>query len=172
MAWDASKPFGLKEIKVVRNSVLVSLRAAQEMNFTPRLMGGELKGNDSIVSVASSVEALEWSLSEGGLSLDALAVMTGFTASTSGSTPNQINTMTMHAGGAMPYFVIYGKSLGDSGDDVHVKIWRAKITGNIEGTFAYGEFKVTKMQGIAVEDSVKGLCDIVLNETATALPAS
>jgi hypothetical protein len=172
MSWDTSKPFGLNSIRLVHGATVVDLTAAQEMTFTPRMLGGELKGNDKIVSVAASVEALEWSLSEGGIPLAALALVTGWTATLSGSTPNQINTLAAHAGTAMPYFIIYGKSLGESGDDVQVKIWRAKITGNIEGTFAHGEFYVTKMTGIAVEDSVKGLFDLVLDETAASLPAS
>jgi hypothetical protein len=172
MAWDAAKPFGLNQVKLVKSATVVTLRAAQTLSFTPRLIGGELKGNDQIVAVGASVEALEWSLEEGGLSLDALALVTGFTATTSGSTPSQINSMKGHAGTAFPYFKIYGKVMSDSGDDVHVKIWRAKITGNIEGEFKGGEFYIAKMTGIAVEDSVNGLYDIVLNETATTLPAA
>jgi hypothetical protein len=125
-----------------------------------------------LVSVSAQAEALEWSLEEGGIPLDALALVTGWTATLSGTTPNQVNTLKMHAGTAFPYFKIYGKSLGEAGDDVHVKIFKAKITGNIEGQFQYGEFYVTKMTGIAVEDSVNGLADIVLNETAAALPAA
>lgn len=174
MAWNTAKPFGLNEVKIahISGSPIVTLTATQVLNFSPRLIGGELKGSDKIVSVASKVEALEWSIEEGGIPLDALAIMTGWTATTSGSTPNQINTLVGLTATSFPYFKIYGKALGEGGDDVHVKIWRAKITGNIEGQFAYGEFKITRMQGIAVEDSVHGLFDIVLNETATTLPSS
>lgn len=173
MAWDTAKPFGLNAIRLVRNAVVVNLRAAQVLTFTPRLIGGELKGNDQIVSVGASIEALEWSLEEGGISLDALALMTGFTATTSGSTPNQVNTLKMLTGTAFPYFKIYGKMLGEGSDDVHVKIYKAKVTGNIEGQFQYGEFYVSKLSGIAVYDSTAlSLLDIVLNETAASLPAN
>ncbi len=168
-------PFGLNQVKIKSHDtvpVLVTLDAAQTMDFVPRMLSAELKGNDKIASVASTVEALEWSLSEGGLPLAALAIMTGFTATESGSTPNRTNTMKMHAGTAMPWFTIYGKALGQAGDDVHVKIFKCKVTGNIEGTFEYGSFKVTSMSGIAVEDTVNGLVDVVQNETATALPTS
>jgi hypothetical protein len=136
------------------------------------LIGGELKGGDKIVAVASSPEALEWSLENGGLQLDALALMTGWTATASGTTPNGVNTLKAHAGTAFPYFTIYGKVLSSNNDDLHVKIWKAKITGNIEGQFQGGAFHVDKISGIAVEDSVNGLFDLVQNETATALPTS
>ncbi len=172
MSWDVARPFGLKEVKLVGTSTPVTLTASQTMSFSPRMLGGELKGCDKIVSVAASVEALEWSLEEGGIPLAALSILTGWTATTSGSTPTQINTMKMLAGTAMPYFKIYGKSLGDAGDDVHVKIWSAKLTGNIEGQFAHGEFYVTKMTGMATDDGVNGLADVVLNETAASLPES
>lgn len=172
MAWDYANPFGLNQVKLVKGATVVTLRATQVMSFSPRLMGGELKGSDKIVSVASMAEALEWSLEEGGIPLDALALMTGWTATLSGTTPNQVNTLKMNAGTALPFFKIYGKSLGDNGDDAHVKIWRAKVTGNIEGQFQYGEFQVTKLTGIAVQDAVNGLMDVVLNETAAALPTT
>jgi hypothetical protein len=166
------EPFGLRQVKIKSGSTLVTLQAAQTMNFTPRLIGGELKGNDSIIAVGSAAEALEWSLENGGIQLDALALMTGWTAVASGSTPNQTNTLTAHAGTAFPYFTIYGKVLGSGLDDLHVKIFKAKITGNIEGQFQGGSFHIDKMSGIAVEDSVLGLFELVQNETAATLPTS
>ena len=168
----ADKPFGLNQVKVVRAGTVVTLDAAQTMQFTPRMVNADLKGNDTIVVTSSTVDALEWSLEQGGIPLDALAVMTGWTSTTSGSTPSRIVTMVGHAGTAMPWFVIYGKSNADDGGDTHVKIWKAKISGSIEGQFAQGEFYISKCAGIAVEDSVKGLFDIVQNETATTLPTS
>jgi hypothetical protein len=167
-----NEPFGLNQIKVKIGATLITLQAAQVMNFTPRMIGGELKGNDHIVTVGAAVEALEWSLENGGLQLDAYALMTGWTATESGSTPNKVNTLTAHVGTAMPYFTIYGKVLGSGLDDVHVKIFKAKITGNIEGQFQGGEFHIDKMSGIAVEDAVLGLFQLVQNETAAALPVS
>lgn len=172
MAWDTSKPFGLNQVKLVKGATVVTLTATQVLTFGPRMMGGELKGSDKIVSVASMAEAMEWSLEEGGIPLDALALMTGWTATLSGTTPSQVNTLKMNAGTAFPYFKIYGKSLGEGSDDAHVKIWKAKVTGNIEGQFQYGEFFVTKLTGVAVQDAVNGLADVVLNETAATLPVS
>lgn len=172
MAYGELRPFGLQHVTFVKDSTTVTLAASQTMNFTPRMIGGELKGNDQIVSVASRIEALEWSLEAGGMPLDAIALVLGHTVSASGSTPNRTDTITLHAGTNAPYFKIYGQSLGEDGDDVHVKIWRAKVTGNVEGQFAYGEFYVTKMTGIAVEDSVNGLVDIIQNETSATLPTS
>lgn len=175
MAEYGNMPFGLNQVKIKSRAtvpVLVTLEAAQTMNFVPRMLTGELKGNDKLVALASMVEALEWSLTEGSIPLAALAIMTGWTATESGSTPNRTNTLTARSETEMPYFTIYGKALGQAGDDTHVKIFKAKITGNIEGAFEYGVFKITSMSGIAVEDTTDGLFDIVQNETAAALPTS
>lgn len=166
-----TEPFGLNQIKFVKDAAVVTLPAAQTMTFTPRLLGGELKGNDSIVAVGAAAEALEWSLENGGLPLDAIALVTGWTATESGSTPSKINTLTARAGTAFPYFKIYGKVLGTGGDDVHVKVFKAKLTGNIDGQFSYGEFYVVKMSGIAVDDGT-ALYQVVQNETAATLPTS
>ena len=167
------KPFGLNQVKLVKGVTVATLDAARVLKFSPRMLSGELKGNDKIVSVASMAEALEWSLEEGGIPLDALALMTGWTATLSGTTPTQVNTMKMVTSTAFPYFKIYGKSLGENLDDVHVKIWKAKITGNIEGSFQYGEFYVTSISGIAVYDATNtAVADVVQNETAAALPVS
>jgi hypothetical protein len=165
-------PFGLNEVKLVSTDglTIVSLDAPQTMGFTPRVLTDELKGGDKLIATATVPEALEWSIEEGGLPIAAIALITGWTASASGTTPHQKNTLTAHAGVAFPYFQIYGKVLGSEGsDDLHIKIPRAKITKPPEGDFAYGKFKITKLAGIAVEDSVHGLFQLVANETTVAL---
>ena len=169
------RPFGLNQIKIVSlvaSPTTITLPVARTMKFTPRMMGGELKGSDKLASVAAIIEALEWELDEGGLPLDAIALITGFTLTASGTTPNQASTLRILAATAMPYFKIYGKALGEGIDDVHVKIPKAKLTGNIDGQFAYGEFYAVKLSGIAVDDGTNGLVDIVQHETAVALPST
>ena len=168
-------PFGLNAVKFVSldGLTIVSLDAPQTMGFVPRVLTDELKGGDKLIATATVPEALEWSLEEGGLPIAAIALITGWTATSSGSTPSQVNTLQAHAGVAFPYFQIFGKVLGSGGtDDLHIKIPRAKITKPPEGDFAYGKFKITKLAGIAVEDSVHGLFALVANETAAALEST
>ncbi len=169
-----NKPFGLRDVKItnIAGTTQVDLPAAQELTVTPRLVGGELKGDDSLKAVVAFVEAAEWNLAAGGISLDALAVITGQAVSVSGSTPSEKTTLNLAAGDAMPYFKIYGKSMGDGADDVHVKLFKCKVTGNIEGAFAGGSFYITKLNGVAVDDGSNGVMDIIQNETATTLPTT
>lgn len=166
------KAFGLREIKLKVGATLVSLNAAQTMSFKERVKSGELSGNDSTLAVVTISDAVEWELEEGGISLQAYALMTGRTATLTGTGTAEVLTLVGRSPEAFPYFTIYGKSIGDVGDDVHVKIHKAKLTGAIEGQFRDGEFWVTKCSGVAINDGATGIYDLVHNETATALPTS
>jgi len=167
------KPFGLRDIKLTNmaGDTQEDLPAARTLQFTERIRSGELTGDDSIKAVVAFAEGLEWSLESGGISLEAYALMTGRTATESGTTPTQTNTLTGAAQDTFPYFKIYGKSVGDGDDDVHVLIYKAKLM-SIEGSFAEGEFFVKSASGVAIDDESNGIWDIVQNETADDLPAT
>lgn len=166
------KAFGLREIKLVVGATIVSLNAAQTMTFKERIKSGELSGNDKTLAVVARSDALEWELEEGGISMAAYALITGRTTALTGTGTAEILTLNADALTEFPYFKIYGKSVGDSGDDVHVKVYKAKLLGGLEGQFADGEFFVSKCNGVAIDDGTNGIYDIIHNETATALPAS
>ncbi len=168
------KPFGLRDIKLTNmaGSTQVDLPAATKMAFKTRVVSGEMHGDDALKALQTYEDALEWELESGGIALDAWALMTGRTAVSSGTTPNEIITYTATAGTNYPYFKIYGKALGDESDDVHVLILKAKLNSGIEGEFGDGEFFVTKCTGLAVDDDVTGIYQVIGHETATALPTS
>ena len=168
------KPFGMNEIVVtnIGGTVQAALPASRKMMCKERMKTGEFQGDDELQAVASFLEAVEWELEAGGYSLEAIALMTGRTLVTSGSSPNEVKTLTGSGATRMPYFKVYGKSLGDGDDDTHILIYKAKITDGMEGTLQNGEFLASNTKGIGVDDSVNGIYDIVLNETASALPSS
>lgn len=167
-------PFGLREIKIKARTAATAavLDAAQTLKFTERVVTNELKGNDRVAVASSFVEAVEWELGAGGLPLDAYAIMTGRTLTAGGTGANETATMTITAGDAFPYFTLYGKSMGDAGDDVHVKLYKCKLTGGVEGEYKGNEFFVTALKGLAVADDAtitKTLTDIdVTSNLATA----
>lgn len=168
------RAFGLRDLKVAKlpGGAVVDLPNALTLTFKERLTSGELRGDDATQAVVAITDAAEWEIEAGAISLEAWAAITGRTITLTGTTPNQINTYGAAAGDVYPYFKIYGKSVGDGADDVHVKIWKAKATEGIEGEFKDGEFWMTKCAGIAVDDGTNGIYDVVQNETATTLPAS
>lgn len=168
-----TKPFGLRQITVVPlpSGTAVALPAAQTLTFKESLMGGELRGNDAVQAVAAIVDKVEWELENGGMSFDAIKVMTGRTITASGTTPNQKNVILARAGDVMPYFKIYGKVINDDGSDVHCLVYKAKLTDGLQGEFKDGEFFIQGASGIAIDDGSK-LYELVHNETATTVPAS
>lgn len=167
-------PMGLSDIKVtnIAGSTQADLPAAQTLKFTERVVSAELRGDGKTIAVVSEVDAVEWELEAGGIPIDAYALMTGRTVITSGTTPGRDSTLTGAGAERLPYFKLYGKSLGDGTDDVHVKLFKCKLTKPMEGEFKDGEFFVTACSGIAIDDGTNGIYDIVMNETAAALPAT
>jgi hypothetical protein len=74
---------------------------------------------------------------------------------------------TLESGGVgkrMPYFEIYGKSLGDGDDDAWIHIINAKITEGVKGTMGDKEFFVSEIGGMALD------WEKIEHETAASLP--
>jgi len=167
------RAFGLRDIKLtpLPSGTQVDLPYAMTMTFKEVLTQGELRGDDATQAINAFTDKCEWELEAGAISLEAWALITGRSITLSGTTPNQVNTYAAAAGDAYPYFKIYGKSLGDSADDVHVKILKAKCTGGLEGEFKDAQFWVTKCSGVAITNGT-AIFQVVQNETATNLPTS
>lgn len=168
------KPFGIRDVKItdISGSTQVDLPSSRMLTFRERVKSGELSGDDKTLALVSRADAIEWELEAGGISLEAYALLTGRSASSSGTTPNRTNTLTGEATEQFPYVKIYGKAVGDGSDDIHVKIWKTKVMGPLEGSFQDGEFFVSKCSGVGIDDGTNGVWDLVQNETAANLPSS
>lgn len=169
MAGYGDKPFGLREVKVtdVGGANAVALPRSMILHFVELINHERFEAEGAIVAASSFTAGVEWELEAGGISLEAWAKMTGRTASASGTTPNRTLTLTAANDSEFPYFAIYGRSLGDTTDDVRCRLFKCKLA-SIEGTFRLGEFWVTSCAGIAVKTS-SGFYDFVERETGAAL---
>jgi hypothetical protein len=168
------KPFGLRQVRLVNmaGTQYVDLPAAQTLTFKERFKNAELSGNDGIQSVVAFAEGVEWSLEDGGISLEAYAMLTGRSMVTEGVSPNETHSVAGQAGDAMPYLKLYGKVISeDSAEDLHCYIYKAKVTA-IEGQFADGKFWVTKCNGLGIDDGENGSFEFIGEETAGELPTS
>ena len=166
------KPFGLREIKVysLPGGTGVAVGIEQTLKFTERLRTGTLSGGDKLSAVASISEAADFEIERGGISLAAYATMTGRTVTTSGSTPNEQTSLVGDSQKSFPYFQLQGRSLGEAAtDDIHVVLYKCKLTSGLEGSFADGQFFSSGFKGIAVDDDVNGVWDFIEHETAAAL---
>jgi hypothetical protein len=169
-----SYPFGMRDIKLtpLPSGSQVDLPAAVTVKVTEKVVSAELNGDDVIVAAHGFPVAVEWELSSGGISLDAWALMTGRTVTNSGTTPNRVDKLTVSGTDVYPYFKIYGKTQGVAGDDMHVKMFKCKVTSAPEGTFQNGQFYQTGVKGVGIDDGTNGIMQFVMNETATNLPGS
>jgi len=161
-------PFGLRQIALYdsagANKVL--LPAAMMLHVTPLLEAARFSADGRLVGAAGFVAGADWELEAGGISLEALAKLTGDTAVTAGITPNRTLTLSSAAGDAMPYLRIAGRAVSDTGD-VICRLYRCKVEA-LEGTFRDGEFWVTYAQGVAVSDGTR-VFEFVQQETVAAL---
>lgn len=168
MAGYGDYPFGLRQIALYdtagANKVL--LPAALMMHVTPLLETERFEADGQLVGAASFVTGAEWELEAGGISLEALAKLTGGTAGQVGSTPNRTLTLSQDAGAQIPYLRIAGRAVSDTGD-VICRLYRCKVEA-LEGTFRDGEFWVTYAKGIAVSNG-SVVYEFVQQETAAAL---
>ena len=166
------KPFGIRDIKItdITGSTQADLPSGRTLSFTERIRSGELTGDDSLTAVVAQADGIEFTLEAGGIDLDAYALMTGRSVTTTGTSPSRTSTLTGDGGDVFPYVKIYGQSINDDAtSDIHVKIYKGKIT-SLEGRFQEGEFFVTSCNGIGIDDGSNGVYDFVQNETSTALP--
>lgn len=166
------KPFGLKEIVLVSYDgvTAISLPAALELEFEETVVSGEFFGNDELQGLVTQPLGVKGKFKAGGIPLDAYALMTGHTYGVSGVTPNEVATLQGDST-TFPYFKAYGKSLGDVGDDVHVKLNKIKLTSSPKGSFKRGEFFMLEAEFQGVKVAGKAY-DLVANETTTALPGA
>lgn len=169
-------PYGLRDVKLYTRTADntygagVDLPAAQTLTLTFTPESNTLTGDDSTVAIHTVVTQLEWDLEAGGISLDAWGVLTGITVTDSGTTPSGTSTFKWTNTSDMPYIGITGKAISDSDGDMHIAIFKAKVT-DLSGSMAYGEFWITKCSGIAVYDGDGDLFTLKMNETAQNVAA-
>lgn len=170
-------PFGLRDVKLwlldntgTRSGTGVDLPASRVFSFKDTQEFSELDGDDVRVAVHGGIRTTEWSLENGGISLEAYVIMAGGTVTTTGTTPNQIKKYTVKNTDDRPYFDVEGQAISDSGGDFHKVVYRCKADGDLEGELKTNEFWITKASGTGYGKVSDGtLYDDVQNETTTAI---
>lgn len=162
--------FGLRDIKLVSidGLTVVELPAAQELTWSENIVSAELKGDDKVVATVGFPESVEVNLAAGGISLEALAFISGDSKVLTGSTPNRRETFTRTAGRNFPYRQVWGRALGAGNDALWVKFKNVKFNG-LEGNIQNEEFYITNGGGMAIADSNDVLYELVKLETDAEL---
>lgn len=175
-------PYGLRDVRLTPYTdagattlgTPVDLPNSRTLSFTETEDFESLRGDDKDVTTRGKGATVEWELEGGGISFEAVAVMYGNTIATTGTTPNQIKTMTKLVTTARPWFKIEGQSISDSGGDFHCIIWKCRATGELSGEQGDGQFLLTGAKGVGLPATISGSTDVlyqfVHNETAVAIP--
>ncbi|MBP8055200.1 MAG: hypothetical protein KA314_05130 [Chloroflexi bacterium] len=168
------KIFGLRDLKVtnIGGTTQEDLDAAQTLSFKFVFQGDNLMGDDALKSTINFATHGEAEVSAGSVSSGALGIMLGVTPATTGSTPNAVTEIQVNAGANMPYFKIYGKSLGEGTDDMHVLLSKVKVKDCSILELGNGQWRISKFTVICVDDATHGIVEIKMNETAATLPTS
>jgi hypothetical protein len=148
----------------------VDLPAAQTFSFSEAEDFEELRGDDKVIAIRGKGPKVEWDLAAGGISLTAYVILAGGTTNLSGTTPNQVFKITKKTTDVRPYFRAEGQAISDSGGDFHARVFKCRVTDNIEGELADGAFWVTSCSGEAIGDSNDNLYELYSNESVTVIP--
>jgi len=170
-------PYGLRDVKLTPiNSdgslgTAVDLPVSQTLSFSEAEEFEELRGDDVVVAIHGKGPSVEFDLEAGGISLEAWKVLTGGTLADTGSTPTQTKSLLKKTTDSRPYFRIEGQSINDVDGDTHVIIYKCKLTDNLEGEFADGQFFITSCSGQGIGDASDQLYKITWNETSASITA-
>lgn len=165
--------FGLHDCKVAGWTsagtwgTSVDVPGAQMLDVTPQFVTGQQTGDDKIVSVASRLVGAEIQLRFASMSIAALEVIMGATATSSVSSPNEVKQFKPTAGSKMPYFGISGVAYSDEDSgSYNLFVPKAKATAITIGGVEYGQFKNVTVTAYAVADSTYQAFNILEQETA------
>ena len=169
-------PFGIRDCKITpwiggALSTAVDLPRIRSVELNVTRDSTDLDGDDVRVATHSFGKAVEGSIEAGGVNLAAIVAMNGGTL-TPVVGPPKTNTYIVQGTDVEGYFKIEGQMIADDAGDIHVIVWRAKVTGGPNHTFANGEYSLTTSDYVGVFDasvSPSRLYSLVQTDVVTAI---
>jgi len=181
MPLETPLPYGLRDVKITPYTSAAStalgtpidLPNARTFSFSEAEEFTELRGDDKVVTTRGQGASVDWDLESGGLKFEIVKALVGGTITETGTTGSIKRTFTKKVTDSRPFFKVEGQAISDSGGDLHCVLDRCRMTGNLEGEFADGEFFLTSGSGVALpslqtsrEDT---LYEFVQNEVVTPI---
>lgn len=137
-----------------------------QLEVSPNFIEKELRGDEKVIDTYTKLDYIEWKFENAKISLDALAILLGGTVTTSGTTPNQVQTYTLTGNDIPAYFKLEAKADYTDAGDVHIVLYKCKAN-KVSYTLKGEEYATVSASGRAIatvkDDKVK---DVVINETA------
>jgi hypothetical protein len=169
--------FTLTELQIAPYNILtdvigtaVVLPESQKFEFTPEGDTDEIMAGGKVTHLLSVMTKGTFTLSSAGIPFAALAIMTGWTHGSSGSTPNQQTTLQGTPGGAgLPYFAVAGKMMGENGDDAHVGFVGCKLDAPPGWSIEQNKFLIGECSGSVIAPNARDMPYVEAHETAAAI---
>lgn len=166
-------PFGLRDIGIGNTAgTIEDLRAAQTATFTVNTTNNVLRGDDVDVESVTFASGGEIKFKAGGYSSAAMAIMTGITLGVTSTSPTEVTELQINAGQNFPYFRVYARMLGPGTDDMHILVYKAKLSDGFSMSAGDNEWVAPEFTARVFNDDTHGLFEIIQNETGTLLPTS
>lgn len=174
MPFETGAPqFGLSDCKIATwNSAgsygtLQDVMSVQALNVTMQPVSAVLNGDDQITAIAAMAIGGQAVFRFGGISLDALAIMTGKAVGTISS----VEQILIGGGDRMPYFGIMGLALAAEGaGDTLIYLPKAKIVSDFNlGQMEYGTFAIPEVTVQLVDDASYGIINVITRPTTVAI---
>jgi hypothetical protein len=165
-----NQPFGIKNTQVAAtgSSVWIDVPLVRKLTATPRIINAENRGDDSVGSVHSHLEAYDLSMEYGVLSPEVAAITLGIDAAETGTTPNRVTTTEEEAGTVFPYFQLRGVSVAEDGGSTWQVFPKCKIKSIGEIAQSQDTFAVSNVTATAVTDGTR-IRQLIQYETYTDL---
>lgn len=184
MAWQVGDaPWDFDDCKIAVNNgdgsfgTPTDVYSCQMTEVTIVRRSGEGSGDGIITALASKIEKITGTVRYLGVQSDILAIITGASETSSGSTPNRIRGLPLHRERA-PYFGMIARTLASEGaGDAYMFVPRCKIMGDIKISYEENNFVTIEVPFTAVVDNhlttnSLGICvDVYEHETATDISA-
>jgi len=176
MGFDVSSPqFGLADVKIATwnatddYSAEVDVMSVQLLGVSMQTVSADLVGDDQITATASRAVSGTVQLRFGGISIAALEVLFGVTATSSVASPNNVRSFRLTGGLETPYWGLTGRSLSaeDSGDTL-IFLPKCRIMGDVTlATLEYGAFSIPQIEARIVSDSTYGMINVITRQTGS-----
>lgn len=176
MPFDIASPqFGLADAKIATWNATndygteVDVMSVQLLGVNMQTVSADLTGDDQITATASRAISGTMRLRFGGISIAALEVLLGITATSSIASPNNVKNLRVTGGSETPYFGLTARALSaEDGGDTLIFIPKARIMGDVTlATLEYGTFSVPEVEARIVADTTYGLINIITRQTAS-----
>lgn len=178
-----SKVFAVKDAKIAKItadpsggtttlSTSVDVPGIKTVTIGGDITTSELRGDNTRLDYSAVLSGVSVDFEYAKLSLDALAVLLGPTVADSGTTPNQISTLSVTNSSTLNYFQFQALAAGADtvGGDVMITIYKAILSDFPEMGFEEEDYKTFKTAAQALPRLSDGKWfDVSLRETTAAL---